>query len=142
MAVEIDTFGINKFGTERLGFLSPAVLIVNLYDTVRMTITVENNTGETVTKDVMAAYGTYVEAESTFLYKFRAVGTGVAIPSGTYNLVIDATAWSVGTDFDAMAALGTYNATTGEFSVEVLLVKVDQLTVKGVGITDFTLSKV
>jgi len=145
MAVAIRDLGIGEIAGwrgmagagEKRGL---AVLTVNLGDTVRMSMTIENSTGLAVTKDLLAVYGTI--SGSTMTPSFMAVSRSVSIPTGSSTKNVDCKASVAGTDFDACGAVGTYNATTGDFTVESILCKLDQLTVAGVGVTGFTLSKV
>ena len=123
-------------------FYPLAVLTVNTGDTVRMTMTLENNTESAAGKDLLAAYGSYDASTGTFTMSFAGVKRAVSIPTGSSSQDVDCVASVVGTDFDAFAAVGIYNETDGTFTIESDLVKTDQLTVTGIAVTDFTLSKV
>jgi len=110
-------------------------------DKVKMTMTLESTYDRTVTKDLLAAYGT--AEERRFTARWACVSTGVSIPRGTSSKSVTCPAWKVGT-WDALAAVGTYDRTTGEFKIEHAIVKTKVLTVKEkamVKVKDFTLSK-
>ena len=110
-------------------------------DKVKMTMTLESTYDRTVTKDLLAAYGT--AEERRFTARWACVSTGVSIPRGTSYKSVICPAAVVGT-WDAFAAVGRYDRDRGMFFPEAYLIKKGVLTVKEkamVKVKDFTLSK-
>jgi len=98
-----------------------------------------NNTGSSVTKDVLVAYGIYNSDTNEFTLYWGYIGLNASIPVGE-NLIatMDCVAEQVGT-WDVLAAIGTYNESTGQFVMEDAIVKEGELTVTGVMVTDVVL---
>jgi len=99
-----------------------------------------NNTGGTVTKDVLVAYGIYNSDTGEFTMYWGYVATGVSIPVGENIMIgsMECVAELIGT-WDVLGALGTYDASTGTFYIESAIVKEDELVVTGTTITDVQL---
>jgi len=94
-----------------------------------------NTTGSSQTKDIMVAFGTHTAG--TFNTAWRYVHQGVSIPPGISTHTFTCTAEQVGT-WDVLAAIGTYNPTTGEFIIENSIIKDDELTVTTAGVVEVT----
>ena len=143
-AIEVEELGI---GIPKKAAINPettllAALTVDLGDTVRMAMSINNNTGASATKDLLAGYGTLDPTTNVFTMAFGCVSPTVSLPTGTSTKNVDCGASAQGVDFDALAAIGVYDGVTGSFSIENSLVKTSQLTVKGIALTGFALSEV
>ena len=102
--------------------------------TVRMAMSINNNTGATVTKDLLAGYGAYNEATGEFTIAWGAGHIAVPIPTGTSVKNLDCVAEVQGIDFDVLAAIGKFDA-SWNFVIEHRLVKMAQLSVIGTTLT-------
>lgn len=129
--------GILGVETRQLGKATLA-LSVPLNSTFYTDITTENTTGSAVTKDFLAAFGTYDPATSTFTMYWGHVVTGVSIPTGTGTTPVECGASTAGA-WDALGAIGTYDAATRTFAIESAMVLEDALTVTGVQVTGLSL---
>lgn len=148
MATEVEELVSEKgFNIEAASLITPemvplAVLSLSLGDSVRMAMSINNNTGVAATKDLLAGYGALDEATGVFTIAFAHVRTAVSIITGTNTINVDCVASVQGIDFAAVAAIGAYNTSTGAFDIENILIKASQVTVKGTAVTGFSLSKV
>ena len=121
--------------------LSPAVITVPKDATFYTDITTENTSGAAVTKDFLAAFGRYKEAEGAFELHWGHVRTGVSISTGTATNTVTCSAVKLGTDWDCLGAMGTYNAATKVFTIESALVLKAAVTVSGVAVTKVAVKK-
>ena len=129
-----------RSGTRKGGVYPLAVLEVRRGETVRMAMTIRNELGAAVTRDLLAAYGRFDPATGTFTMDFGCVRATVSIPIGTTTHNVDCVAGVIGVGFDALAALGRH--APPRFEAEETLLKRTQLTVRGIPITGFVLSRV
>lgn len=102
-------------------------------------ITTVNTTGAAVTKDFLAGFGHYDPATEMFELYWGHTRLGVSIPVGEATNTIDCVAAMLGVDWDAVGAIGSYDAATGTFTMESAVVLVDALTVTGVAVTGMAL---
>ena len=124
------------------GIYPLAVLSVPRCTTVRMAMTLVNNTGASVTRALAALYGTHDPATGRFTFDFGCVRDGVSIGTGTTTHNVDCHAAVVGTLFDGYAGVGTWSEKDKTFTPEHAIVRTDVLTVTGVTVTGFTLTRV
>lgn len=129
--------GVLGIETRRLGKATLA-LSVPLDSTFYADITTMNTLGA-VTKDFLAAFGTYDPETGTFTMYWGHVLTGVSIPTGEKTTPVDCVAAYLGTLWDCLGGIGTYDPGTGTFTVESAMVLEDALTVTGVGVTGLSL---
>ena len=132
-----------EHGTRRdavgLGGVYPlAALTVSRMETVRMTMTIENNTGAAVTRDLASFYG-YLTAPGEFTFHFACIRPGVSIGVGTTTHHVDCGAAVAGAGYDALGAIGKH--APPHFHLEHGHVKRNQLTVTGVIVKDFALGR-
>ena len=117
-----------------------AVLTVRRCDTIRMRMTILNNTGASMTRALASLYGTYDPVRVRFDHVFAYFRDGVTIGTGTTTHDVDGHAAVAGDLFDACGAIGTITA--GVFTSEHTHIKLDVLTVTGASVTGFTHSRV